>query len=61
MTEMKDYVSFRAARGSINISEEVVAGVVSGAAAEVEGIGHFFAVVCLFVCFFIEMHVFVFF
>ena len=38
MTEMKDYVSFNAAHGSINISEEVVAGVVSAAAAEVEGV-----------------------
>lgn len=38
MTEMKDYVSFNAAHGSINISEEVVAGVVSGAAVEVDGV-----------------------
>ena len=38
MTEMKDYVSFNASHGSINISEEVVAGVVSAAAAEVAGV-----------------------
>ncbi len=38
MTEMKDYVSFCATHGSINISEEVIAGIVSGAAAEVEGV-----------------------